>query len=128
MITGGDPAGPFEQNAQLSIGMRRTDMGQITTPARSLRTTCTATAPEAVRTFRTYPPTEPTRLVPQTAHHGTGNRRSRRYELKIPQDMSKLSRSATLLPIRSLGQCLVGVPPRRSADACQGERDVLKSV
>ena len=38
-----------------------------------------------------------------------------------------------LLPVwtgrsRSLGQCLVRVPLRRSADAYQGERDVLKSV
>jgi len=33
LLTGDDPAGLFQQNAQLSIGVRRTNMGQDHHPA-----------------------------------------------------------------------------------------------
>ena len=49
----GDPAGPLQQNpSSASVGAEPTCSRITTRP--SLRATCTATPPEAVRTFRTY--------------------------------------------------------------------------
>ncbi|KLL96784.1 hypothetical protein NJ76_05255 [Rhodococcus sp. IITR03] len=53
MIAVQELAGSFEQNAQLDVGVRGPTWARISCPPRCLRTTCTATAPDAVRTFRT---------------------------------------------------------------------------
>ena len=82
LLTGDDLAGFVEDNA---IGTARTYMGQDHYPATALRATCTATAPEAVRTFRTD---ATGRIYPLS----TPNRPSRRRETAGQEVMSAGSR------------------------------------
>ncbi len=49
-----EKGGPLKKNPELGIGVGRADMRQDRCADRDvLRTSCTATAPKAVRTFRT---------------------------------------------------------------------------
>jgi hypothetical protein len=73
---------------------------RITTRPASLRATCTATAPEAVRTFRTYATPEPTRLVPQNTYPTRINYRSNDYRLRESARVSKLILGASSHPSR----------------------------
>ena len=56
----------------------------------SMRAIYTATAPEAVRTFRTYATARTYPFDTQITDHSRGNYRSGHYALRIPPDMSKL--------------------------------------